>query len=123
MSRLIAMAVPILKGKEEEWHQFVKELNEMRFEDFQESRKKLGVHERTFYQQTPEGGLVLVTLEGEEPELALQKFMQGTDDFTKWFLQKIQSTHGIDFSNAQPPLGKLLIDSGAVAEKAKSAAV
>jgi low affinity Fe/Cu permease len=38
-----------------------------RSEEFAESRRRAGLHERTFLQSTPMGDLVIVTLEGEDP--------------------------------------------------------
>jgi hypothetical protein len=117
MSRLFAMAVPILQGKDAEWHQFIKQLKEQHYEDFLASRKRLGVRERTFYQQTPMGGMVIVTLEGENPEQAFTEFSKGTDTFTKWFLDRVKAIHGLDLSAPpQGPLPQLVIDSGTVEE-------
>lgn len=118
MSRLFAMAIPIAPGKDAEWQNFMRELKDQRLEEFQASRQKLGVRERTFYQQTPSGGLVIVTLEGDDPENAFKKFTQGTDAFTKWFMQKVQDVHGFSLQSAdQIPQTQLMIDSGVTAEK------
>lgn len=115
MSRLFAMAVPIAPGQEEEFREFITELKDNRYEDFQGSRRRLGVRERTFFQQTPMGALVLVTLEGENPEQAFQNFASGTDAFTQWFVEKVKSIHGFDLSEPPPgPLPSLMIDSGPI---------
>ncbi|MGZ3847400.1 MAG: hypothetical protein ACXVBX_12000 [Flavisolibacter sp.] len=117
MSRLFAMAIPITPGKEQEWRQFINELKDQRYEDFQASRRKLGVRERTFLQETPMGTLVVVTLEGENPEQAFANFAQSTDAFTKWFHERVKSIHNVDLSAPPPgPLPSLLIDSGPVEE-------
>ena len=55
MAKLIAMAIPVLPGKTPQWKKFSDELKGNRYNDFQESRKKLGVRERTFLQTTPQG--------------------------------------------------------------------
>ena len=99
MTKLFAIAIPILKGKTEQWKKFTDEVNTRYKKEFNESRKKLGVQERTFLQSTPSmGDLVLVTLEGENPESAFQKFGQGTDEFTKWFTGQVKEIHGFDLS-------------------------
>lgn len=119
MQQLFAMAVPVRQGKDAEWHQFMKELDN-RMGEFKTNRQKLGVRERTFYQQTPQGGLVIVTLEGEDPQNALERFMQGTDEFSQWFLKNIQQLHDIDLTSKQPlPKAELILDSGAVKQKAE----
>ena len=115
MSRLFAMAVPVLPGKEQEWRQFASELKDHHYEDFQASRRNLGVRERTFLQETPMGTLVIVTLEGENPEQAFAEFSKGTDAFTKWFMESVQRIHGLDLSSPPPgPMPGLFIDSGPV---------
>lgn len=114
MKTLFAMAVPILPGKTEQWKSFTTELKTTRFNEFAESRKKLGVRERTFLQTTPSGDYVVVTLEGEDPQSAFTKFGQGTDTFTKWFLSRVKDIHGIDLTS-QPKGGlpELIIDTQA----------
>lgn len=113
MSNLFAIAVPVQHGKEQEFEQFRNELRTTRFEDFKASRQKLGVRERTFYQQTPMGGFVIVTLEGENPSEAFQHFASASDSFTQWFAGKVKEIHGIDLSSPPPgPLPEMFIDSG-----------
>ena len=115
MSRLFAMAIPVSPGKEQEWREFMNELKDQRYEDFQASRRKLGVRERAFIQETPMGTLVIVTLEGENPEQAFADFAKSNDAFTKWFHERVKITHGIDLSSPPPgPLPTLFIDSGPV---------
>lgn len=122
MSQFFAMAIPIAQGQEEEFHKFINELKGDRQEDFRSSRRKLGVRERAFFQQTPMGGLVIITLEGENPAQALQDFAQGTDSFTAWFLERVKQIHGLDLS-APPagPLPELLMDSGPVEQLVSAA--
>jgi hypothetical protein len=114
MSKLFAMAAPILPGKTEEWKKFSEELSGNRHKDYSDSRKKLNVHERAFLQQTPHGDMVIVTLEGENPGAAFTAFGAGTDEFTKWFVEKVKEIHGFDLSAPPPgPMPELLIDSEA----------
>lgn len=109
---LFAMAFPIPPGKTEQWLKFSSELKGPRRADFVASRKRLNVHERTFLQKTPMGDLIVVTLEGDDPAGAFQKFAAGTDDFTKWFVAQASAIHGIDLSKPPPgPPPELVIDS------------
>jgi hypothetical protein len=112
MKNLFAMAVPILPGKTEQFNKFIKELKSTRYHDFVESRKKLGVRERSFLQKTPMGDFVVVTLEGENPQAAFTNFGQGKDEFTKWFASQVKEIHGVDLSSTQAvPLPEMFIDS------------
>ena len=115
MSKLIAMAIPILPGKVDEWRSFVTELQGARNKDFVASRKRMKVRERTFYQHTPNIDLVVVTLEGENPEAAFAQFGAANDEFTKWFVDRVKAVHGFDLT--QPPPGpppELITDTGAL---------
>jgi hypothetical protein len=116
MEKLIAMVVPILPGKTEQWKEFAHELNENRHDDFVASRKRLDVHERAFLQHTPMGDMVIVTLAGPDPENAFKNFASGNDPFTNWFVKEVKEIHGFDLKN-QPegPLPELIIDSMAPA--------
>ena len=112
MKQLFAIAVPILPGKTDQWKQFSAELKTTYATQFAESRKQLGVRERTFFQSTPQGDLVLVTLEGEDPVGALTRFGQGTDPFTRWFLAQAKEIHGLDLSGLnEGALPELVVDT------------
>src|SRR5262245_4161869 len=110
---LVAMAFPIPPGKTEQWKTFVGELTGARRAEFNESRRKLDVHERTFLQHTPMGDLVLVTLEGANPEAAFAGFAADNSPFAQWFKAEVQKIHGIDFNQPPPPMPKLVVDSNA----------
>lgn len=105
MKKLFAMAIPVLPGKTPQVKKFMTDLMGTHNEAFSESRKKLGVRERTFFQSTPHGDMIVVTLEGENPQDAFSKFASSNDDFTKWFTKEVKEIHGIDL--AQPPAGEL----------------
>lgn len=107
------MAVPILPGKTAQWQKFIDELKNKRQDDFIRSREQLKVRERTFLQKTQQGDLVVVTLEGDDPEGSFKKFTQQKDPFAQWFLQQVKDIHGIDLAKDQlPAMPELLIDSG-----------
>ena len=119
MTKLFAMTIPVLAGKTEQWKKFSSDLKTRYKKEFNESRKRLGVQERTFLQTTPAGDWVIVTLEGKDPEKAFAKFGQGTDEFTKWFIAQSKEIHGIDLS--QKPAGSwpvLVVESEPIAEYA-----
>jgi hypothetical protein len=110
---MLAMAIPILPGKTDAWHAFIEELNGPRKADFAASRRRLGVRERTFFQETPMGDLVVVTLEGDDPAAAFAAFGEGSDDFTIWFRQAAEDVHGMDLAAPPPgPLPELVADTG-----------
>jgi hypothetical protein len=113
---LIAVAFPILPGKTPEWHTWMAELNGPRRAEFTESRRRAGVHERTFLQATPMGDLVIVTLEGNDPGHAFAKMMGAKDAFATWFIGRAKEIHGIDPSAVTTgPPSELVVDTDRVA--------
>lgn len=109
---LFAIAFPVPPGKSAEWQKFAAELTGPRRAEFAASRKKVGVHERTFLQKTPMGDLIIVTLEGADPASAMQRMSAETDPFTQWFLEQVSSIHGVDMKGPPPgPPPELVIDS------------
>ena len=53
------------------------------------------MQERAFLQTTPMGDLVILTLEGEDPERSFREIMSRTDPFTVWFLARVKAIHGL----------------------------
>ena len=112
MKKLFAIAIPILPGKTQQFKKFIDALNGNRKGDFIKSRKKLSVHERTFFQSTPHGDFVVVTLEGNDPESAFKNFASENDVFTNWFVEEVKEIHGLDLKNTvNGPLPELILDT------------
>ena len=112
MKKLFATAIPILPGKTPQWKKFIKELTTTYYPQFVDSRKKLNVHERTFFQSTPNGDFVIVTLEGNDPAGAFKKFAVENNAFTKWFAKEVKEIHGIDLTSPpKGPMPELVVDS------------
>lgn len=110
---LLAICVPILPGKLERWRAFAAELTGPRLHEFEQSRQRLGVRERTFLQHNPDGSdAVLVTLEGADPRRAFGDWGMTNDDFTDWFVDQVKQIHGLDLRSALPEhLPDLVVDS------------
>ncbi len=114
MKKLFAIAVPIQPGKSAQFKKFIGELNGNRAAAFAESRRKLNVHERTFFQSTPMGDFVIVTLEGNDPQSAFKNFGNSNDEFTKWFVKEVKEIHGVDLTSApKDKLPEMIADSNA----------
>jgi hypothetical protein len=114
---LMAIAVPILPGRTDQWRRFNDELNGRRRGEYEASRRRLGVRERAFLQTTPQGDLVIVTFEGDDPEGAFRSLGVGDDEFTRWFVQQVSEIHGMDLTQpAMWPMPWLGTDSGGQAQ-------
>jgi steroid delta-isomerase-like uncharacterized protein len=118
---LLAIAFPISPGKEEQWRGFVRALQTDRNAEFVDSRRRMGVRERTFHQATPHGETVIVTIEGDDPAGAIGSFGAGQDEFTKWFVAQVQEAHGVDLRQPPPgPLPEQIADTGSQEEDNKA---
>ncbi|MBA3777778.1 MAG: hypothetical protein H0X16_00460 [Chloroflexi bacterium] len=91
---LMAVAIPLLPGKTDDWRKWVEELNGPRRQEFVDSRRRAGVRERTFLQSTPLGDLVIVTIEGDDPGRAFGQMMSADDAFSTWFEERAREFHG-----------------------------
>jgi hypothetical protein len=113
---LSAVAFPIAPGKTAEWRSFIAELNGPRHAEFVESRQRAGIRERTFFQSTPMGDLVIVTVEGDDPAQAFAQMSSATDAFSTWFLETAKRVHGVDLAAPiTAPPSELVADSEPVA--------
>lgn len=109
---MMAVVFPIVPGKTEQWRGFIEELNGPRRDQFVASRAAVGVHERTFFQSSPMGDLVIVTLEGDDPLASFAQMQAVDDEFSRWFTAQATEAHGFDPSQlpAGPP-SELVVDS------------
>jgi hypothetical protein len=109
---MLAMSFPIMQGKTKQFQDFIDQINGPRYAEFTESRRRYGVHERTFLQHTSMGDLVVVTLEGSDPAAAFAAFGKSTDPFAIWFKAQVKEIHGLDLAAAPPfPLPTMIVDS------------
>ncbi len=67
--------------------------------NFDKSREDVGVYERSFLQETPNGDYVILTFEGNDPYEGFGKIMSG---MAKEFAEFAQDVHGLDPDG--PPL-------------------
>ena len=105
---LMAMCMPILPGKLEMWKAKMEEIKQD--PSFAASREALGVHERTFLQQTPHGDFLILTMEGDNPAEAFGQVMANMPPDFAAFAKEV---HGLDASAPPPPLPTLEFDSRA----------
>ena len=108
---MLAVAIHILPGKLDDWKSVA--LDQMAGENkthTDEIRENAGVHERSFLQETPDGHLVILTFEGENPLAGWEKIMASLPPESATVAMEL---HGLDLNAAPPPLPKLVYDSRA----------
>ena len=99
-----AMALLLLPDKTEDWRRWTQEIAGTRLNEFQASRKHLGItREASFLQQTPVGDMGVLYIEAEDIAHALQRLATSQDPFDVLFRQKTREFFGLDLE--QPPAG------------------
>jgi hypothetical protein len=102
----LAMTLPLLPGKTEDWKRWVQEMAGTRLSAFQASRMRLGItREASFLQQTPAGDMAILYIEAEDMARAFLGLATSQDPFDVLFRQRTQEFFGLDL--AQPPSGPL----------------
>ena len=108
----LASAFPILPGKTEQWKHFSQEMAGPRRNEFEASRKRLGVSREVAYlQQTPQGDMVVVYVEARDISSVFEGFGRSQEPFDVWFREQVKDIHGVDFSQPLPgPLPEAIVD-------------
>ena len=90
--------------QEEPWRRFLQELSGSRYEEYAESRRRLGISaESVWFAPKPSGGgIAVVWLEAEDPERALRKLFAelaaSETSFDSWFRREMHELSGCDFA-------------------------
>ena len=105
---MLALCMPILPGKKEMW---MSKIEAVRNDpNFAASREAVGVHERTFLQETPHGDFVVLTFEGDNPEASFGQIMANMPPDFAAFAKEV---HGLDANGPPPAMPRLVFDSRA----------
>jgi hypothetical protein len=108
----IALALPILPGKTEQWKHFCQERVGPRKSEYEASCQRLGMtREASYLQQTPHGDLAVVYLEAHDIPRLFEDMGRSQDPFDVWFRQQAKEIHGMDLSQPLPgPLPVAFVD-------------
>ena len=109
-----AFALPILPGQEETVRSMgaaVSGSKQFR-EEYEASRKKLGIsEEKVWVQRTPIGYAIVVYWETEDPQRTLREMADSQDEFDKDFRRLIETAApAVDFGQEQPLSNELLFE-------------
>ena len=108
------MAMPVLPGKEQTWHDYVGQLTSPGTrDDYQASRRAVGMsRESVWSQQTPDGRLMAVVLmEAEDLDAVMGNLATSEDSFTAQFRAFIKDVHGVDISTDPLPEVTMVSDT------------
>ena len=103
------LAVPLVPGKIEVWRKYNQEMLGPRREEHMKSRKRLGIRvEQVALQQTPQGDMVVVHWEADNPQMIFEAFKNSQDPYDKWFREKILiECHNMDLSQSLPKMTQI----------------
>jgi hypothetical protein len=110
----VAFALPILPGQEDlvrSWGESVSGSEEFR-EEYEESRKRLGIREeKVWVQRTPIGASMIVYWDTEDPQRTLREIANSQDQVDKGFKQVIENAApALDLSQENPLSNELLFE-------------
>jgi hypothetical protein len=105
----IAFTIPILPHKEELDRQTMEELVGSRRDEFEASRKRLGItKEAAWHQETPNGTVAVVCLEADDLGTAMQGIASSQEPFDVWFRERMAEIHGVHLAEPAPPPQQVL---------------
>ena len=75
-----------------------------RKEDYQDSRRRLGItRESIFIQATTTGDVAVVYLEADDVEAAFKGMATSDEPFDRWFRDHVREVHGLNVEDGFPP--------------------
>jgi hypothetical protein len=98
-----ALVFPLLANKRPQLDRFLRVLQSDWQEDH-ENRHRGIPEECWFLQSTPQGDVVIVYLEGEEPAYVFAEIAVSREPFDVWFREEVKELTGVDLSLV-PPFG------------------
>ncbi len=98
VSRSLLLAWDVPPDQEEPWRRFLQELSGSRYEEYAESRRRLGIlAESVWLAPKPSGGgVAVVYLEAEDPEQALRELAASDAPFDSWYGAEMRKLFGFD---------------------------
>lgn len=106
----MAFMAPLLPGKTGAGRAFAAQAYETRHPEMAASRRLFGlVQESVFLNQTPQGDIVCIYLEGDDPALSNRHFAESQAPFDLWFKAECRKiiAEEVDFSKPVPPVQTL----------------
>ena len=97
--------------QEEPWRRFLQELSGSRFEEYADSRRRLGIFaESVWFAPKPTGGgAAVVFLEAEDSEWVLRELAASDAPFDSWFGTQMRRLFGFDLARLPRVAGSELL--------------
>ena len=100
MGRTLLLAWDVSALQEEPWRRFLQELSGPRYEEYAQSRRRLGVSaESVWLAPKPSGGgVAVIYLEAEDPEGVLRELAASDTPFDSWYGTQMRRLSGLDLA-------------------------
>ena len=97
------MAWDVSADQEEPWRRFLQELSESRYEEYAQSRRRLGIlTESVWLAPKPFGeGVAIVYLKAKDPEWVLGELAAFEASFERWYGTQMRSLFGFDLARSE----------------------
>jgi hypothetical protein len=100
--------IPIVSGKEGLDRQTLDEMTASRRDEFEAALREAGLRRQmVWHQQTPDGTVAVVYLEGDDAAAGMHKFSSSDAPFNAWFRNQMKEVHGVDISAGAPQVVKV----------------
>ncbi len=100
----ICLVIPIMPGKSDDARDFMRELEQERKADYDQSERRIGITKEAWYlARTPGGDQLVGYMETTDFGKALSLFSSSRDEFDMWFKRRLADSTGLDL-NSPPPL-------------------
>lgn len=108
--RGLAFVAPVMPGAEDKGRAFAKEAFQNRLQEHTASRRQLGVtREFIMLNHTPDGDVIAVYLEGDDPVEGNRRFAESRSEYDVWFKDQCKEIFppDIDFNQPLPPISEV----------------
>lgn len=99
----ICLVLPVLAGKTDAARAFMRELEDQRKAEYDQSERRIGITKEVWYLASlPSGDHFVAYMESADFRRALAMFAESRDAFDMWFKQRLAEATGVDLNNPPP---------------------
>ena len=97
-----AFSIPVVPGKEDVDRTTFDEMLGARREEYEVALREAGITRQVvWHQETPDGTVAVVYVEGDDPEAGVARFGSSDEPLNTWFREQMKEVHGVDISQVQ----------------------
>jgi len=102
-SRSLVLVWDVRPDQEEPWRRFLQELSASRYEQYAQSRRRLGIlTESVWLAPKPSGGgVAIVYLKADNPERELRELAAADAPFERWYGREMRRLFGFDLARLE----------------------